>query len=90
MAKAEQRHTTRKRQPTEALPFTRTNYQIMVGGLVLIVAGYVALSQEPWDGFMPLVVAPILLLLGYMVVIPLGILYRSKKESEAAVETAAD
>ncbi len=86
MAKSEQRPTTRKRQAPEALPFTRVNYQIMIGGLVLILAGYVALSQEPWDGFMPLVVAPILLLLGYVVVIPFGILYRSKKE-EAAVET---
>jgi hypothetical protein len=90
MAKPDQRQSSRKRQPTEALPFTRTNYQIMIGGLVLIVAGYFALSQEPWDGFMPLVVAPILLLLGYVVVIPLGILYRSKKEAEAVVDTAAD
>lgn len=86
MAKTETRPTSRKKQTPEALPFTRANYQIISVGLALILAGYVALAQEPWDGFMPLVVAPILLLLGYVVVIPFGILYRSKKE-EAAVET---
>lgn len=84
MSKQEPRASTRKRTPSEALPFTKTNYQIMAGGLVLIAIGYFALSQEPWDGFMPLVVAPILLVLGYVVVIPLGILYRSKKEAESA------
>ncbi len=35
---------------------------------------------------MPLVVAPILLVLGYCVVIPFGILYRQKKETPNASE----
>lgn len=84
MAKTESRTPPRKKPAPESLPFTRSNYQIMIVGLVLIVAGYFALSQEPWDGVMPLVVAPILLVLGYIVVIPAGILYRSKKEEETA------
>ncbi len=52
----------------------------MGAGLVSIVLGYIALVQEPWDGFLPLYVAPILFAVGYCVLIPLGILYR-KKES---------
>jgi len=43
------------------------------------------LAQDPWDGFMALVVAPILLVLGYCVVIPMGILFRPKQE-RAAIE----
>ena len=65
-----------------SLPFTKTNYQIFAVGLVLLVLGYIALSQDPWDGTMPLVVAPILLVLGYCVVIPLAILYRRKSSEE--------
>lgn len=81
MARAASR-TARKRKTAAApLPFTRRNYQILGIGILLIVAGYYALSQQPWDGTMPLVVAPILLVLGYCVVIPLGILYREKTAS---------
>ena len=76
-----------KRKTTPAtLPFTKKNYQILGIGLLTIVLGYVALSQHPWDGTMPLVVAPILLVLGYCVIIPFGILYRQKKESPAVME----
>jgi hypothetical protein len=84
MAKTEPRTSARKKPSPESLPFTRVNYQIMAVGLALILAGYIALSQEPWDGVMPLVVAPILLVLGYIVVIPAGILYRSKTEEATA------
>ncbi|OGU72175.1 MAG: hypothetical protein A3H45_04795 [Ignavibacteria bacterium RIFCSPLOWO2_02_FULL_55_14] len=87
MAKAETRNVPRRKVQAESLPFTQRNYQILGAGLLLIVMGYVALGQEPWDGTVPLVVAPILLVLGYCVVIPLGILYRAKAE---AVETTSN
>jgi len=80
-----------KRKATPAtLPFSKKNYQILGVGLLAIILGYVALSQQPWDGTMPLVVAPILLVLGYCVIIPIGILYRQKKETATAIieETA--
>jgi hypothetical protein len=80
MAKAEVK-SGKKKIVAEQLPFTKTNYQILGAGLVVIVLGYFALSQSPWDGTMPLVVAPILLVLGYCVLIPFGILYRRKNDS---------
>ena len=61
------------------------NYMIIGGGLVAILLGYIALSMEPWNGFMALTVAPILLVLGYCVLIPLGIIY---KKSSPASDTA--
>jgi len=73
-----------------ALPFTKTNYQILGLGLLLIILGYLALSQSPWDGTMPLVVAPILLVLGYCVIIPLGILYRQKSGTQVAATPTAE
>ena len=77
---SQQRKEQRRKQQPESLPFTNTNYQILAAGIVTIILGYVALAQEPWDGFMPLVVAPILLVLGYCVIVPFGILYRKKTE----------
>lgn len=66
-------------------PLTTRNYQILGLAIVCIILGYVALAQEPWDGTLPLVVAPSLLFLGYCVLVPFGILYRNKRE-ESRVE----
>lgn len=88
MAKSESK-PLKKKNVTEQLPFSTTNYQILGAGLLVIVLGYVALSQSPWDGTMPLVVAPLLLVLGYCVIIPVGILYRRKNESGKKEETSA-
>jgi hypothetical protein len=81
MARVAKKVAAKRKTPAMALPFTKRNYQILGLGLVVIILGYVALSQSPWDGTMPLVVAPILLVLGYCVIIPLGILYREKSET---------
>lgn len=74
---------TPRKAGTEILPFTRTNYIILLTGIVLIVLGYLALSTEPWDGAMALVVAPVLLVVGYCIVIPMGIMYRKKSVAES-------
>ena len=81
MARVTAKVAAKRKVPAMPLPFTKRNYQILGIGLLIIVLGYVALSQKPWDGTMPLVVAPILLVLGYCVVIPFGILYRQKEET---------
>jgi hypothetical protein len=78
MARVASKIASKRKGQAAALPFTKRNYQILGIGLLFIVLGYIALSQQPWDGTMPLVVAPILLVLGYCVIIPLGILYREK------------
>jgi hypothetical protein len=85
MAKLEVK-SGKKKVDAEQLPFTKTNYQILGAGLLVIVLGYFALSQPPWNGTMPLVVAPLLLVLGYCVLIPLGILFRKKSDTEKRPE----
>ncbi|MFZ1978086.1 MAG: DUF3098 domain-containing protein [Bacteroidota bacterium] len=82
MARIETRQSPKKKIQLFSLPFTKINYQILAGGIFSIILGYIALAQEPWDGTMPLVVAPILLVLGYCVIIPIGILFRRKDKSE--------
>ncbi len=79
MARIEKREAVKTKFHIGPLPFTKINYEILGAGLLSIVLGYVALSQDPWNGTMPLVVAPILLMLGYCVLIPVGILFRRKR-----------
>jgi len=79
MAKVETKVAPKRKPILESLPFNKTNYRILGAGLLSIVLGYIALAQPPWNGVMPLYVAPILLVLGYCVLIPLGILYHKKE-----------
>jgi hypothetical protein len=58
------------------IPFARENYVIMGIGIAVVVAGYLAMLEGSIEGFLPLVVSPILLVIGYCVVVPFGILYR--------------
>ena len=88
MARDVKKAAAKRGDRRESLPFTKTNYQILAGALAVIAAGYIALAQKPWDGFMPLVVAPILLVAGYCVLVPLGILYRSRKGEEASASAS--
>jgi hypothetical protein len=80
VSKEKEKLAKRKIKKIEALPLDPINYKIMIAGVVIIIAGYIAVGTEPWDGFVALTVAPILLLIGYCIVIPIGIIYRVKKE----------
>jgi len=69
----------------KALPFVKMNYLLFGAGLLVLVLGYAALSWGNWDSRMSLNLGPVLLVLGYCVVIPGAILYRkrpAKDESE--------
>lgn len=63
-----------------ALPLDRQNFIILGLGLLVIAAGYMAMLEGSIEGFLPLVVSPILLVLGYCVIIPIGILYRKRSQ----------
>ena len=89
MAKTEKKNI---KKPANAgiLPLERENFIIMGVGLIIIILGYIALSENKVEGFMPLVVAPILLVLGYCVIIPFGIMYRKKDKSASAQDAMSE
>ena len=58
------------------LPFTRKNWSLFVISLATIILGYVLLSIPPADGFLSLTLAPIVLVVGYCVLIPWAILLK--------------
>ena len=79
--KNEQKHRS---LVNEQLPLGRDNYVILGVGILVIVAGYLAMLEGSVEGFLPLVLSPILLVTGYCVVIPIGIMYRKSSLKEAA------
>jgi hypothetical protein len=84
------KESSRRRSTREEhLPLGRENFIILGIGLAVIVLGYLAMIGAPVEGFLPLVLAPILLVLGYCVIIPFGIMYR-KNRSAAATQPAAE
>lgn len=65
------------------LPWTKQNYVVMAIGLGVIILGYIlmatgiteqpAVPQGKWNNPFAVIVAPILLVLGYCVILPYGI-----------------
>ena len=52
---------------------------LFAAGLAIIVVGYILLSIPPADGFLSLTLAPLLLVVGYCVVIPAAILVKDRE-----------
>jgi hypothetical protein len=63
----------------QGLPFTRINYLLMGTALVFIIIGYIALGSGS------ITLAPILLVLGYCILFPLGIIFGGRKDKSEDV-----
>ncbi|MDP4219585.1 MAG: hypothetical protein Q8916_07845 [Bacteroidota bacterium] len=71
------------------MPFERKNIVFILIGIGVVTLGYVIMGLSETMGFMALDVSPIVLLLGYLVVIPMGIMYGAhRKKVEAPAEEA--
>ncbi len=61
----------------------KTNYVLFGIGMLLIIIGFYFMSLGEWDSSSSLVISPILLFLGFVIVMPASILYRKKSEVPA-------
>ena len=62
-----------------AIPIGKRNVQLYIVGLVVLVIGYITLSIGPWDNPLSRSVAPLILLLAYMVIFPFAVMVKDKK-----------
>ena len=62
----------------ESWDFSTTNYVLFSIGLVLIIAGYFIMAAGEVNSFQSLTLAPIMLFIGYIIVIPVALIYREK------------
>lgn len=70
---------TKKKQDLPILPFDRDNWRLIFIGIAVIAVGYLFLRTPPADSFASLTIAPILLVAGYCVILPIAILKRKKR-----------
>lgn len=73
---------TKKSPPfIEKLTLKGTNYIIFGIGILVIILGYFIMASGDTYSFRSLTIAPIVLLIGYLVIIPIAILYKKKEDN---------
>ncbi|MBT3675324.1 MAG: DUF3098 domain-containing protein [Candidatus Marinimicrobia bacterium] len=63
----------------EGWAFGKINYILFAFGVSLLLVGYALMATGSVNSFQSLTLAPILLFLGYVIVIPFSLVYRLKK-----------
>ncbi len=57
-------------------PFNKKNYVLFLIGLVTVILGYALMYTGDTSSFQSIVIAPIVLVLGYCVIIPVSIMIK--------------
>ena len=69
---AKKRYSSKRADTAQRLPFSGRNFALFAIAIVFILLGFVVLSSGD------ITIAPILLVFGYCVVLPIGILIKPK------------
>lgn len=77
-AKKIQKQKFQKEKVRWSISLTRKNFILFVIGILLLIIGFYIMTIPPWDSVFALVISPLILLLAYFIIFPLGIL---KKEN---------
>jgi hypothetical protein len=83
------RTSAKKIQPTNVkpfqMPFDQKNIRVILLGIAVIVLGYIVMYVSPTMSTMALTISPIILLLGYCVIVPVGIMMGARKRTDAPI-----
>lgn len=72
----------------DQMPFTRENYLLMLGSIILLIIGYFVMSSDKEEfgfGFMGLTLGPVLVFIAFMIPF-VAIFYKKKKTASANSE----
>ena len=58
--------------------FSNKNYFLFIAGIICIILGYIIMALGKTYSFQSLTLAPVILTLGYLVLIPCALLYKEK------------
>ena len=61
------------------IEISRINVILFIVGIIVLIVGFKLVAISPWDNPLSRSVAPVVLLIGYVVIFPLAIMLRSKK-----------
>ena len=63
----------------ETWSFSQTNYILFGAGLLIIIVGYIVMATGDTYSSQSLTVAPIMLFIGYIILIPASLIYKKDK-----------
>ena len=67
---------TNKANIFHSWPFSKKNYMLFLIGLITIVVGDVLMYTGDTSSYQSIVIAPIILVLGYCIIIPISIMIK--------------
>ena len=60
--------------------YNKTNYILFFLGIAFIIIGYIIMAQGTVNSFESMNLAPILLFIGYIIIIPISLYYRKNSK----------
>jgi len=86
MATKIKKRAIKQTKKTTVSPFNiyweKKNYFLLGLGLLVTILGFYFMTLGPWDSFSSLVISPIILFIAYVIIFPLSIFLRKKKDPE--------
>ena len=73
----------KKQETPKVMIIGRKNIILFLIGLLAIVMAFILMAQPPVDGFLSRTLAPVILVIAYLVIIPIAIFIRDKKIDKA-------
>lgn len=73
----------KKQKKVEAMIIGRKNIFLFLIGLLSIVIAFILMAQPPVDGFLSRTLAPVILVIAYLVIIPIALFIRDKKVDQS-------
>ena len=67
-----------KKKQVEGIVVGKKSIYIFFGGLLTLIISFVLMAQPPVDGFLSKTLAPILLVIAYLLVFPISIFAKDK------------
>jgi hypothetical protein len=62
--------------------WNKKNFIFLFIGLVIIISGFILMSVGSWDSFPSLFISPVVLVIGYLIILPASVLITGKHEEE--------
>lgn len=85
MAKPKKRVKGQKKSIDSPFKFywTKNNYLLLAAGVIFLTIGFILMAQGPWDNPLSLTVAPLVILVAYLVIFPIAIFYKKKTKDNS-------
>ena len=64
----------------ESWSYDKENYILFAAGIITIILGYVIMALGGTYSFQSLSVAPVFLFIGYLILIPISLIYKKNKQ----------